>query len=110
MVAPFTRLQVRDVGGIVLRGRPKLRGRSGHIVETLRHYADDRVQVVIQRDVPAYDQWIGVEAPAPQCIAQDRHQWTFEALVGFLEISAQRRCDSQSAEVAGADVLSVEAL
>src|ERR1700722_5510263 len=98
-MAPLSRVQVRDILRIVVQGRPKLRGRSQDGFELAWHYSDHGVKVVVKRHLPPHDCSVAAEAPLPQPVTQNRDARATVAVVGFLEVSSQRRLYAQHIEV-----------
>src|SRR5262245_5141781 len=95
---------------VVLQERPDLRRGSQNILERARHYADDGIAVIVERDLAPDNRGITAEAPPPQPVAEDHHVGAMEPVVGRVEVPSKRRRRPQRAKVARAHELPIESL
>src|SRR5262245_33210816 len=95
---------------VVLQERPDLRRGRQDVLERARHYADDGIARVIERDLAADDRGVATEAPSPQPVAEDRHPRAIGTVVGSIEALSDRRRRAQHTEVARAHALTIESL
>src|ERR1700681_1012964 len=107
-MTPLAGLDGKHIPAVVLQSRPEFRRRRQNIVESGRHYAYDRVVIVVELDLSANDCAIAAEVPAPQAVAENYTFWTVKHIVRGPEVSPQRWRYAQRAEVAGAYLLAID--
>src|SRR6266511_6369438 len=93
---------------VVLHERPHLRRGSQNILEPAWQHADYGIELVVECDLAPDDRAVAAKAPPPQRIADDRHIGAVQPVIGWIEVTPQRRRDTQHAEVTRAHLLSIE--
>src|SRR5262249_15886400 len=73
------------------------------VAETLRHHADDRVGIIVDRNALACDGRIGAESPLPQPLAQDHDALAIRRIFLLREAAPDGRIHAQHAKESRGD-------
>src|SRR5947209_6124335 len=103
IVSPFRSLGWRDA--FIPKGRPQFSGCPRNVLEMRRHDADDSILIAIERDAMTNDRSITAEPSAPQAVANQRDPFAARSILRGVEVTPERRHNSEGVEIAGAYTL-----
>ncbi|HTW47689.1 MAG TPA: hypothetical protein VMD92_07065 [Acidobacteriaceae bacterium] len=111
VISPFGALEIcRQRLRVVVERRPDVRLRRQHVLKLVRHHADHRVAIAIERDGAAYDPAIAAEFSLPKPVAHDRDLRPVISVFGGKKVAAQPGRHTQHAQKARAHAFPVQPL